>query len=502
MHPEGMKNRPVMLWVVLLVAIAARLYSVGAPLTDGGQERQTQVATIARNLYRENLNVFYPRMDSFAPDPGYVTLEFPLQPTLMAVAYHAFGIHDVIGRLITIAFSMGSVMFMYLLASRFFLPSNTALAATAVYALTPMSIYFGRAVFPESLLLFFSLGALYFLLRWSEGLQWRHYGLSLGFASLAFLVKAPPGLVMILPYAAVWWSRWQRASFRRVDFYAYILLAMVPIVLWAVWSNRIGPPEPGWNPYQLSAIRRWGIPDAWFSAGFYAWMLKSTTVVVLTPLVALLSIVGLAETRRHRLAIVVYAWVAAMIAYVFLTPGAQMSHWNYQVPLIPIGALLAGIGIDSLRGNPRAVAIWQTLIRRPIVLAGLGALIVFGYGIIYAAVIRNAYDIHKRVPFAIEVGKIVQKEVPREGFLLLIQPMMVPATQTYYMDRKVRQLKDVSVSEVDRWCQRGAIGIVAVDTPYGSGTELVRKDPELLSYLRKNFRTVVESNRYMIYSLR
>src|SRR3989304_4756510 len=185
-----MKSRPA-LWMVLLVALAARLYSVSAPLTDGGQERQTQVAPIARNLHRETLNVLYPRMDSFAPDPGYLTLEFPLQPALMAVAYHAFGIHDVIGRLITIAFSMGSVMFMYLLASRFFLPSSAALTATAIYALTPMSIYFGRAVFPESLLLFFTLGALYFLLRWSEGLQWRYYGLSLVFASLAFLVKAP-----------------------------------------------------------------------------------------------------------------------------------------------------------------------------------------------------------------------------------------------------------------------------------------------------------------------
>lgn len=501
MQPASpMKNR-IALWMVLLVALAARLYSVSAPLTDGGQERQTQVAMIARNLYRENLNVFYPRMDSFAPDPGYVTLEFPLQPALMAVAYHAFGIHDVIGRLITIAFSMGSVVFMYLLVSRFFLPPGAALAATAIYALTPMSIFFGRAVFPEALLLFFSLGALYFLLRWSEGLQWRYYGLSLAFASVAFLVKAPPGLVMILPYAAVWWSRWQRDLFRRIDFFAYFLLAMAPIVLWALWSNRIGPTEPGWNPYQLSAIWRWGIPYAWFSAGFYSWIIKSTVMVVLTPVVTLLSIVGLVEARHHRLVLVVYAWVVAMIAYVFLTPGAQMSHWNYQVPLIPIGALLAGISIESLRSNPRAVAVWRALYRRPMAVVGLAVLIVFGYGVIYAAVIRNAYDIRKRVPVAVEVGKIVQREIPNEGFLLLVQPNMVPAAQTYYMDRKVRQLGDVNISEVDRWNARGAVGVVAVDTPYGSGTEMVRENRELLAYLRKNFRTVVESDHYMIYAI-
>jgi len=37
MHPEGMNNRPAMLWVVL-AAIAAKLYSVGVLLTDGGRD--------------------------------------------------------------------------------------------------------------------------------------------------------------------------------------------------------------------------------------------------------------------------------------------------------------------------------------------------------------------------------------------------------------------------------------------------------------------------------
>lgn len=499
-RPTGFMKSRTALWVVLLIALAARLYSVSAPLTDGGHERQTQVATIARNLFRNNLNVLYPQLDSFAPDLGYVALEFPLQSALMAVAYHVLGVHDVIGRLVTIAFSMGSVAFFYLLVSRFFFPSGIALATTAVYALTPMSIFFGRAVFPESLLLFFSLGALYFLFRWAEGLHWKYYGMSMAFASLAILVKAPPGIVMVLPYAAVWWFHWQYDSFRRPDFYAYFIFVAIPITLWALWSSQIGPPDPGWSPYRLVAIRRWGIPDAWFSPAFYAWVFKSTLLVVLTPLVALLSIIGLAETRRHRFAVVVYAWLIAMVAYIFLTPGAQMSHWNYQVPLIPIGALLAGIGVSGLRNNSRMAVFWQALIRRPAVLSGFVALIVLGYVMIYAAVVRDAYDIHKRVPFAIEVGKIVQKEIPREGFLLLIQPKMVLATQTYYMDRKIRDLSDVSIQGVDRWRARGAIGVVAVDTPYASGTDMVRNDPELLSYLRNNFRTVVESDNYMIYS--
>jgi 4-amino-4-deoxy-L-arabinose transferase-like glycosyltransferase len=425
------------LWLILLLALATRLYSVNAPLTDGGQERQTQVAMIARNLYRENLNVLYPRMDTSAPEPGYTMLEFPLQSALMAIVYYFVGVQDIVGRLITITFSIASILFMYELA-KFFLPERGALLITSIYALTPMSIYFGRTVFPEALLLFFSLGALYFMLRWSEGLQKRYYWLSLGFAATASLVKAPPGLVMMLPLSAVWWVHWRQALFRRVDFYVYFGAAVLPIALWGIWSTQVGVTDPSWNPYQLSAISRWGIPGAWFTPTFYFWVSRSLVVMALTPLVALLGAVGLLETRRHRLGIVVYMWVIAMIVFVFLTPGAQATHWNYQVPLIPIGALLAGFGVYGLANSQRALGIREALNQHRVVVLMLAVLVLLGYGAIYAVVIRDAYNISKRVPVALEVGKIVQKEIPNEGFLLLIQPAMVATTQAYYMDRKVR----------------------------------------------------------------
>lgn len=500
-----MKGR-MALWLILLLALATRLYSVNAPLTDGGQERQTQVAMIARNLYRDNLNVLYPRIDIFAPEPGYVTLEFPLQSALMAIVYYVVGVQDIVGRLVTIAFSIMSIAFMYWLA-KFFLPERGALLATAIYALTPMSIYFGRAVFPEALLLFFSLGALYFLLRWSEGLKTRYYVLSLVFVAMAFLVKAPPGLVMLLPLSAVWWVRWHRTLIRRVDFYLYVVLSTLPIALWILWSNHIGPPT-GWNVYQLSVIGRLRILEGWFAPWFYTWLFKSLVFVALTPLVVLLDIVGLLETRRHRLAPIVYAWVAAMIIFVFATPGAQASHWNYQVPLIPIGALLAGFGVYGLVNSQRALTIWQALNQHRVVALGIGAIVVLGYGVIYAAVVWDAYDINKRVPVALEVGQIVQKEIPNEGFVLLIQPSMVATTQAYYMDRMVRHMEDafdpipLTVSGLESWRAKGAIGVVVVDTPYGSGTDLVRSDPELLTYLRTNYRIVRETDHYMIYSVR
>lgn len=87
--------------------------------------------------------------------------------------------------------------------------------------------------------------------------------------------------------------------------------------------------------------------------------------------------------------------------------------------------------------------------------------------------------------------------------------MMHAVAQVYYMDRKTRQLSthhwftnEQAVLEIEKWIAHGAIALVAVDTPYGSGTAVVRNNPELMVYLKTNFREVAINERYMIYSLR
>ena len=496
------------LWVILLLALTTRLYKVTAPLTDATHERQTMTAEIARNFYRDGLDLLHPRIDSTAPGPGYLMLEFPIQPGLMAIAYHFVGIHDIVGRLITIAFSMGSIVFMFILA-RLLLPAGTALFVTATYALTPMSIYFGRSVHPEVLGLFFSLGALYFILRWREDLTSRFYWLSALFTAMAFLIKPPPGLVMLLPISAVWWVRCRTMLIRRADFYLYFVVALLPITLWALWSRRIGATDPGYNPYQLSALARWGIPSAWFTSEFYLWVSRSLITVMLTPIIALLAVVGLFKARHHPLAVVIYAWAVAMIVFVFLTPGAQATHWNYQIPLIPIGALLAGIGFSGLPSNEYAVEIWKAMEKRSRTAIALALLIGAGYVAIYVAVILNSYNEQKRVPHVFEVARIVQAQVPSTGFVMLISPGMHGSTQSYYMDRKTRILPideqftdEEAVTEIETWISRGAVALVAEDTPYGDGTAVVRNHPQLKAYLDAHSNPVTSAAGYMIYSLR
>ncbi len=497
--------------LIFLMALAflVRLYGIELPLTDGGHERQTFVAMIARNLLRDGMNILYPRVDIFGPDhPGYVFYELPLQPWLMAWLYKFFGIHDVIGRLTAVFFSVASIPLMLRL-SKLFLHPRFALFATAVYALSPLSIYMGRSVFPEALFMFFALAAFVLLMKWYEhGSLWDSAA-AFFCAALCFLLKPPPGLVLLLPFVTIWWMRYGNSLLKKWAFYLYFSLMLCPMALWALWGHKWGVKGSLWNPYQMQALKIWGVPDYWFRAEFYTHTFISLVVVALTPAVAVLALYGLKHLRTHRYQILLLSWTVANAAYVILTPLAQCNHWHYQLPLIPLGAIIAGFGLQQLCAKDFAeVRLVGFLRARPFLYATTILIVVSAHLLIYEEMFRVAYNPIRRVPYAFEVADIVQNEFGRDGFLLLIEPNMVPLTQTYLMDRQTLQIPSdlkspvLTIDEVEKWRLKGAVGIVAVNTPYGNGVNYIRQNEALTEYLGSYFRPVKESDNYLIWKLK
>src|SRR5688572_22383272 len=128
-------------WSIIALGLAARFYGIALPLVDSHQMRQAQTAMMARNLFQDGLNIFCTRIDCFGTSRSCVIMEFPLMQALCAVLYHAFGVREIIGRLVSILFSLGAMFAMYGLACRF-LSSRGALWALALYAFSPMNIFF------------------------------------------------------------------------------------------------------------------------------------------------------------------------------------------------------------------------------------------------------------------------------------------------------------------------------------------------------------------------
>src|SRR5215469_10200901 len=98
------------LGVIVLIAVALRLKGIHDPILDHPGWRQGDTASIARNFARLQYNIMYPQTTYNGPPPNYVELELQIVPFFAATLYKLFGIHEIFGRIISIAFSLGTVV--------------------------------------------------------------------------------------------------------------------------------------------------------------------------------------------------------------------------------------------------------------------------------------------------------------------------------------------------------------------------------------------------------
>src|SRR5262245_55719834 len=108
----------VLLVALILGAVLIRLINIAQPFIDHWSWRQSDNAMIADNFYRHGFNFFYPQMSYTGNTPGYVGSEFPLITFIAALLYIPFGVHEWIGRLLSVLFFVASVPFLYLLVKK------------------------------------------------------------------------------------------------------------------------------------------------------------------------------------------------------------------------------------------------------------------------------------------------------------------------------------------------------------------------------------------------
>src|SRR2546430_15102431 len=151
-----------------IFAVAARLVLVNQPYIDHWSWRQSDVATIARNLSENGFRFAYPQIDWAGDAPGYVGTEFPILPFLAAICSKFAGIHEWIGRSQAVIFFAVSLPFFFLLVREIF-GDAAAIWATFFSGFAPLNVCAGRAFMPDVPSLSLALIGLYFFLRWIDG---------------------------------------------------------------------------------------------------------------------------------------------------------------------------------------------------------------------------------------------------------------------------------------------------------------------------------------------
>jgi len=160
--------RRLLLFIILLLALGVRLRGITNPLLDDQGWRQADTASMSLHMLghlTDIPNVFLPQLNYDGVTPQRVELEFPFLPYLLAWTWTLFGWADIWGRLWSVLLSLITVGGVYYLGRKMF-TDRVGLLAAIIYALMPLSIYYGRVVMPEPMAQAWSIWALAMIWRW------------------------------------------------------------------------------------------------------------------------------------------------------------------------------------------------------------------------------------------------------------------------------------------------------------------------------------------------
>lgn len=230
--------------LIFALALLLRLIHLESGFFDHASVRSIETFVIAKNFITQGLPIWSPRVDWGGPHGGYVKFELQLYSYTLAFLMKIFGVHEVVGRLFTIFISLGSGWFLYKFLLHFF-TARGALAGLTVYLLNPINIYFGRAIQPDALMMFFGILGLWCLVWRSPP---RALDKTLGALSIAIAILLKPTAgVFLAPFLLIFFEihSWRELAHHllgpRVIYSLILILAIVtPAVMYYGYIDRTG----------------------------------------------------------------------------------------------------------------------------------------------------------------------------------------------------------------------------------------------------------------------
>lgn len=340
----------LMALLILAISLAPRLYQIASPATYHLHPiRQYQSAMTARDFYERSMNLLDPRLEvgihASAP-PSPVALEIQIMPWIAALLYRVTGVHEWLGNLLGLGFYVGAGTFLYLLARRFVRP-EFALVAVAFYSFTPESFKYSRTFMPDFEVLFFSLGALYFIDRYLADSKRRDWAWATAFLALAFLTKINylyiAGVVAAMAVARDSWR-----AFARWDLWLLGAVSLAPSVAYYPYSRHLAEGAHNYVGEMIGGRILPYIASNLVSADFYYVIARGSS--------AMLTIMGLVllapgvvwaargmrdgDDARYR-RVFLLAWVAMTFVYLVVMGRDLLRPHNYYfLPVLPVGAIL------------------------------------------------------------------------------------------------------------------------------------------------------------------
>ena len=358
--PKILKNEKLWLALIFILALLLRLYKIDNPIADWHSWRQADTAAVSRNFLKYGFNPLYPRFDDLSSIPsgkenpqGWRFVEFPIFNLIHAGLFKVFNYFnlEIWGRLTAVISSLFSLLFLYLLSKKFF-GKKTAFLTAFFFATLPFNVYYSRVILPEPLMVAFSLGALYFFVKFIDGKKILDWLFSCFLGILALLTKPYAVFIMGLPMAylvleKLLKERKDKKSLKKDLFLTilYVIFLFLPFFLWRNWMKNFpeGIPANEWL-FNAGGMR---LKPVWWRWLFYERIAK----LILGGWGATFLVLGLTAKKSRRTDGFFYSLIAGAFLFLVVFARGNIQHDYYQALIIPALCLSLGRGANLLLEN-------------------------------------------------------------------------------------------------------------------------------------------------------
>lgn len=336
----------ILLFLVLVLGLVLRWYKIKIPLADHHSWRQSDTAAVARNFIKEGWQFLFPRIDNKVPlHPGrpnnerLFLVEPPVYNSLVAGVYQLFGVKEIWARLVSVAFSLGSMIFLFLLAANYF-GWPVGILSAFFFAILPYNVFYSRGIMPEPMIIFLNLGMFYLAIKWLKTNSWLNYWFLIFFSSLSFSQKSFP-LFLLLPLFYLFFQKFGLKIIKQKKLYFWFFVSLTPLVLWRIWINRF----PEGIPANLWLLNQGGIR---FKGAFFWWLFAERIGKLILGYWGLPLLVLGIIIKPKKDGWFFHYWLLAILIFMAVFAAGNVTHDYYQIPLVPIFCIFMARGASFL----------------------------------------------------------------------------------------------------------------------------------------------------------
>lgn len=349
MNPVARRKILKLLFLMLFIAGGAiRAIDVYRPVDGGTREawRECDTASIARNYYREDMDILNPRIDWRGDGPGLVEIEFPAFPWLIALLYELFGVNEVFGRILSYIISLAALAVFFALA-RHLLPGSAGIGASLFFVLSPLAVNLSHSLQPDGLMFLFYILAVYAFVRWLEEESWSLYFVALSATACTILAKLSAAHIGLL-FLLLLLEHKGFGELKRMRAWVFAISALLPAFIWYSYAHGLWL-EYG-NSMGISNEYHWFGLEFFTDPSFIKNILRLEILGVWMPAGCLVFLYVLLTTAFNRVIKISLFWLLAIFVFYAAAMRTTGDGWAlyYHVVSVPPAALLIGAGIRHL----------------------------------------------------------------------------------------------------------------------------------------------------------